>query len=107
MNRRGNSIGRGIIVSLVVFGIVLATATMLLNRIDRSSAEAEEQLVRDAVKRAAVTCYATEGAYPESLDYLKAQYGLIYNEEEFFISYNAFASNLMPDIQVTRKGAGA
>ena len=46
-------------------------------------------------------------AYPDSLDYLKERYGLVYNEDLFFVSYDAFASNLMPDIQVTRKGAGA
>ena len=44
---------------------------------------------------------------PDNLDYLKERYGLVYNEDLFFVSYDAFASNLMPDIQVTRKGADA
>lgn len=102
--RRGSWI-RGVAVTIVVFGFMLAAAMALLTVIDRSSSGAEERLVRDAIKRAVVTCYAAEGAYPESLDYLKTRYGLVYNEQEFFVSYDAFASNLMPDIRVTRKGA--
>lgn len=106
MNGRRNGLIRGIAVTIVVFGFVLAAGLSLLSAIDRRSAEAEERLVRDAVRRAVVTCYATEGAYPESADYLKTHYGLVYNEEQFFVAYDAFASNLMPDIRVTRKGAG-
>lgn len=107
MNGRMNGWIRGIAVTIVVFGFVFAAAMALLTLIDRSSASAEQRQVRDAVRRAAVTCYAAEGAYPDSLDYLKERYGLVYNENLFFVSYDAFASNLMPDIQVTRKGAGA
>ena len=107
MNGRRNGWIRGIAVTIVVFGFVFAAAMSLLTLIDQRSINAEKQQVRDAVKRAVITCYAAEGAYPDSLDYLKERYGLVYNEDLFFVSYDAFASNLMPDIQVTRKGAGA
>ena len=61
--------------------------------------------VLDAVRRAALTCYAVEGAYPQSLEALKHGYGLAYNEDAYIVVYDAFASNVMPDIQVLRKGA--
>ena len=54
---------------------------------------------------AALTCYAVEGAYPQSLEALKHGYGLAYNEDAYIVVYDAFASNVMPDIQVLRKGA--
>ena len=56
-------------------------------------------------RRAALTCYAVEGAYPQSLEALKHGYGLAYNEDAYIVVYDAFASNVMPDIQVLRKGA--
>ncbi len=40
-----------------------------------------------------------------SLDELEHGYGLAYNKEAYIVVYNAFASNIMPDIQVLRKGA--
>lgn len=46
-----------------------------------------------------------EGAYPQSLEALKHGYGLAYNEDAYIVVYDAFASNVMPDIQVLRKGA--
>ena len=54
---------------------------------------------------AALACYAVEGAYPQSLEALKHGYGLAYNEDAYIVVYDAFASNVMPDIQVLRKGA--
>ena len=53
---------------------------------------------------AALTCYAVEGAYPQSLEELERGYGLAYNKDAYIVSYDAFASNIMPNIQVLRKG---
>ena len=58
----------------------------------------------DAVRRAALTCYAVEGVYPQSLEELERGYGLAYNKDAYIVSYDAFASNIMPNIQVLRKG---
>ena len=61
--------------------------------------------VRRAVKDAAMTCYAVEGAYPADVEYLRTNYRLAYDEERYFITYEAFASNRIPDIWVTERGA--
>ncbi len=66
------------------------------------SAEAAES-VREAVERAALQCYAVEGAYPPDLDYLIDNYGLAVNTRDFYIRYDAFASNLPPDVRVEVK----
>ena len=47
-----------------------------------------------------MACYAAEGAYPTSLDYLKERYGVQIDEERYTVYYSAFAENLMPDITV-------
>lgn len=61
------------------------------------------QQLESAVRRAAVACYAAEGAYPPNIAYLQAHYGLQYNENEYIIHYQVVASNLMPDITVLER----
>jgi hypothetical protein len=41
-----------------------------------------------------------EGTYPPSLEYLKEHYGLIYDEESYYIDYTAIGSNIMPDVTI-------
>ena len=98
MNRRD-------IIKLAVLALALVLAVALVGRIDRAQAGAETELVRDAVRNAAVTCYAVEGAYPDSVDYLRDHYRLSYNEDRYMVFYDAFASNLMPAIFVAERGA--
>ena len=45
-------------------------------------------------------CYAIEGSYPESLQYLKDNYGLTYDEEKYFIDYQVLGSNILPDVTI-------
>lgn len=61
-----------------------------------------EQLVslERTIRKDVIHCYATEGTYPPSLDYLKEHYGLAYNEKLFFVDYISIGSNIMPDITV-------
>lgn len=69
----------------------------------RSEAENLE-LVRESVRRAAVQCYAVEGAYPGNLDYLRRHYGLSVDSDRYFVDYSYVAENLMPDITVLEIG---
>ena len=57
-------------------------------------------LAEQSIRRAAVQCYALEGAYPRDLADLEERYGVSVNQERFFVDYRYVASNLMPDITV-------
>lgn len=105
MKNKKHGLARGLALTLVVFAALLGGAIAAFQKIGSSSESMEEQLVLDAVRSAALTCYAVEGAYPQSLEELKRGYGLAYNEDAYIVVYDAFASNIMPDIQVLRKGA--
>lgn len=59
--------------------------------------------IREAVQRSALQCYAVEGAYPPDLQYLEENYGLQVNRQDFYVTYDAFASNLPPEVRVTRR----
>ena len=104
MRRRRHSFARGLAVSLLVFAALIFASALLFRGVGAASSEAQTELVRGAVQRAAVTCYAVEGAYPLSLDYLKENYGLVYDEENYFVRYDAFASNILPEVRVTQRG---
>lgn len=105
MRKSKHSFARGLVISLLVFAALIGASVALFRGVSEKSSEAQTELVRGAVRRAAVTCYAVEGAYPATLDYLKENYGLIYDEENYFVFYDSFASNILPDIRVTEKGA--
>lgn len=94
------------IIKILVFAAVLTAFVLLTDKIGNFRGREESRIVRDAVRRAALTCYAVEGAYPDSLDYLKENYHLSYDENQYFVTYDAFASNMTPDIYVVERGAG-
>jgi hypothetical protein len=60
-------------------------------------------LTRQAVTRTAVECYASEGIYPPSVKYMEENYGLKYDHTKYVIFYDAFASNIMPEIEIYEK----
>ena len=63
----------------------------------------QRESLQTAIQRDVIHCYAVEGTYPPSLDYLKEHYGLIYDEERFFVDYRSIGSNIMPDITIIEK----
>ena len=89
-------------IALVLLMILLIGGVwVLISRVGRRSGAAQTEFVTDAVHNAALTCYAVEGAYPDDLEYLRAHYGLAYDQDRYLVRYDSFGSNLMPDISVT------
>lgn len=63
--------------------------------------KAEQLNVLDqAVKRATIQCYAIEGRYPPSVEYLEEHYGLSIDRKKYYVFYDGWASNIMPDITI-------
>ena len=87
--------------------LLLGGVWMVVTRVSGAHDRAQTQFVSDAVLNAALTCYAVEGAYPEDLDYLRTNYGLAYDESRYYVTYDAFASNLVPEIFVVEVGDDA
>ncbi len=84
--------------------LVFVAAVALVTRLDSYQDREETDIVQQAVHDVALTCYAVEGAYPDDISYLREHYHLSYDEDRFFISYEPFSSNIMPDIWVTERG---
>lgn len=61
-------------------------------------------LAEESVRRAAVQCYALEGAYPQEISYLEEHYGVAVDPARYRIDYIYIGSNLMPDITIIPLG---
>ncbi len=64
------------------------------------SEDEDKRHLEESIRRVAAACYAAEGIYPPTIDYMKEHYGLIVDEDRYTIDYIIFASNLMPDFTV-------
>ena len=58
------------------------------------------KILTQAIQRASIQCYAIEGQYPPSVEYLEEHYGIQVDEARYTVAYDVFASNMMPDITV-------
>ena len=94
------------IIKLIVIAAVIAMAVLLAGRMSSSQDNEETQIVENAVRNAAITCYAVEGAYPEDVEYLRQNYHLAYDEHRYFVTIESFAPNIFPSIYITQRGAG-
>ena len=79
--------------------MLLITLTSVGNLSGGSKAEEKQQL-EDALRRAALSCYASRGFYPPDLDYIINRYGIQIDRDNFTVFYEIFAENLMPQINV-------
>ena len=104
MKKKSSGFARRLVLTLAVFAVLFVGVYMLVNKVGSAAGNAETELVRDAVRSAVLTCYAVEGAYPASIDYLKDHYGLAYNEEAYSVTMESFATNVMPAIRVVELG---
>ncbi len=84
---------------LILFFIFLRGITT----VNDTTLEKQKESLENALSRSISQCYAVEGVYPPSLEYLEEHYGLLYDKEIFFIDYQIFASNMLPDVTVIRR----
>ena len=88
---------------LILAAIVLVFFLISVLQLENTCQEMGKQQLEGALRRAAVACYAAEGFYPPSVEYLTQHYGLQYDETAYKVHYEVFASNLMPEITVVEK----
>ena len=88
----------GILLVLVVVFVLAGVQSV------RTSSSAEGlAITQRAIHRALIQCYAIEGAYPPSVDYLEQNYGVLIDHEKYFVYYEAYGQNILPDVVVAEK----
>jgi hypothetical protein len=86
--------------SVVIFILIAFLFVQAVEYSGRSTIEKQQESLESAIARDIVQCYALEGRYPPSLEYMEDHYGLTYDRETFFVDYQPIAANLYPDFTV-------
>lgn len=92
-----------LLASVLVFALVLGAGALWAERFSRDSLRRQREALEQALNRGVVLCYALEGRYPESLERLRRDYRVNYNEELFYVDYRPMGDNLMPDITIVER----
>lgn len=89
----------------IAAGILIAVA-FLMGMWNASGSVEQEQLrmTEESIRRAAVSCYAAEGSYPQNVDYLIEHYGVQLDTRKYVVNYTVMGSNTLPYIEVVPKG---
>ncbi len=88
---------------LLVFLLFLILFYLGIGQTQRVADKENLQVLQQAVLRATVQCYAIEGMYPPNVAYLEKNYGVIIDAEKYIVHYEAFATNILPNIEVLEK----
>ncbi len=102
---RGQS--KGLVFAILVFALLAGFLLISLGTAAHRNEVRETETVTSALQRAVVTCYAVEGKYPPSLDYIYENYGVRVDSSRYVVFYDVIAANVMPSIQVMRIGGGS
>ena len=101
--KQRKSFGKSLLISIAVFAVLLGVLIYGLQAVSARTVSEQETSLENALQRAITQCYAVEGAYPESLDYIKEHYGITYDEDTFFVDYKASGANILPDVTIIEK----
>jgi hypothetical protein len=90
-------------ISMLLFATVMLIMLYGFQDAARSSQAERLRITEETLRHAVISCYALEGRYPPSVDYLQQKYGLQLDEKNYVVHYEVFAENIMPDITVMER----
>ncbi|MCR5325032.1 MAG: hypothetical protein K6E85_17380 [Lachnospiraceae bacterium] len=99
----GKVVWKTIVLPILLCIAMLAVMIFAVIKFNQMSMQQDRELTLAAVRKAAVQCYADEGRYPSTLDYLVENYGITIDEDTFMVTYDCAAANVFPNISVFRK----
>ena len=88
--------------TILIFAVFFSAFFILTSSVSKTAEKEELDNLQKAVKKATLQCYAVEGRFPSSVEYLQSNYGLQIDEDKYAVFYQGFASNVMPDITVVK-----
>lgn len=91
--------------SLLAFLLLMVGVLFSIRYIENKTSAESVQVVESNIRKAAISCYAIEGAYPQTMDYLEDHYGLQFDHDKYVVEYDIIGSNVMPWIAVAEKGS--
>ena len=95
-----NRIMESVNFSVVFFLIIIVAFVVGISAISAGNSKDEKDVLVKALNKDIVHCYAVEGYYPPSLDYIENHYGLTYDHDKYLVDYEMIASNIMPTVTI-------
>lgn len=87
--------------------VLLIVFLLGLSSIYDTTVAKQQESLETALTRDITHCYAVEGYYPPSLEYIEEHYGLTYDKELFFVDYQPIGSNIRPNVTVILRKASS
>lgn len=84
----------------VLCPLVLLLFLLGITSISQTTLDKQRESLENAINRDIIHCYAVEGFYPPSLQYMEENYGLTYDKDLFFVDYRPIGSNIRPDVTI-------
>lgn len=95
------------IIPCVLFAAILAWLVISLSNTSDTARRQERAAVKNTIENGITMCYAIEGAYPPSAEYLSENYGVTYDTSKYIVHYECFADNVRPTVKVIERVGGA
>jgi len=93
-----------IVLTAAVFAAFIIIFIYAVSRVESRNTDREDDILRRALERDIIHCYAIEGFYPPSLDYIIENYGLIYDKDAYIVDYRPIGNNMYPNFSIIKKG---
>ena len=91
--------------SLPLIGFILLFIVFIkgIASVSETTIYKQKESLTTALNRSITQCYAVEGTYPPSLEYIENHYGLTYDHDKFFVDYQVYGANMYPTVTVLTK----
>lgn len=89
-------------IACLVFIVIVVFCSITTGKVDNNLDKQEINTLKNAIENAIVTCYSIEGVYPESIDYIIDNYGVVIDKKKFSVNYSIFATNVRPRVEIIK-----
>lgn len=89
--------------SIILFAALFVMFVFGISNISKETTEKQSESLELAISRGIAHCYATNGYYPENLDYIIENYGITYDSKRYFVDYQVLGENIFPDVTIIEK----
>ena len=93
-------INPGTVIAILILLLVIMWSVYGINNATDINKDQQKVELENSIRKTVTLCYAIEGSYPQNIDYLIDNYGLIVDKDRYVIHYEIFASNIAPEIEV-------
>ena len=96
----GKRIMESINMSVVFFVAIICVFVLGISLLSSKNGKDEKEILERALNKDIVHCYAVEGYYPPSIEYIEEHYGLVYNHDKYIVDYESIGNNIIPTVTI-------